>query len=198
MAKKHRPQKGTPKEPSLVRPCGMPIDQIARYRLFLWWAFALVGVVFVSLALIQSGRNQQFQLLPGQSQLMQRSGSRFHPHDVGGFLDWAITETKLGDSKKRLEGIVRWNATSGAEGQPVCAMPIVLYLANPAKKTLTPIALTVTDARGHFVIDTDPAAQTVLGGEISRAKNIPAKVRAVFQSPNRPATPSRIARKRDF
>jgi hypothetical protein len=174
----------------------MPIDPIARYRLFLWWAFALVGVVFVSLALIQSGRNQRFQLLPGQSQLMQRSGSRFHPHDVGGFLDWAITETKLWDGKKRLEGIVRWNALSGAEGAPVCAMPIVLYLANPAKKTLTPIAHTVTDDSGRFVIDINPDAQTLLGGEISRAKNIPEKVRAVLESPKRPATPSRIAQKR--
>lgn len=93
---------------------------------------------------------------------------------------------------------MRWNALSGAEGEPVGAMPIVLYLANPAKKTLTPIAHTMTDARGHFVIDTDPGAQTVLGGEISRAKNIPAKVRAVLESPKRPATPSRIARKRYF
>ncbi len=109
-------------------------------------------------------------------------------------MDWAITETKLGDGKKRLEGIVRWNATSGAEGQPVCAMPIVLYLANPVKRTLAPLAHTMTDARGHFVIDTDPSVPTVLGGEISRAKNIPTKVRAVLESPKRPAPPFRRVR----
>ncbi|MBI1929299.1 hypothetical protein HYR99_34270 [Candidatus Poribacteria bacterium] len=55
----------------------------------------------------------------------------------------------------------------------------------------TPIAYTVTTDGGRFVIEADSDLQTLLGGFLHQAKNIPVKVRAVLESRQPPAPPTR-------
>ena len=46
-------------------------------------------------------------------------------HSERGYLEWETQETDLGDGKKRIEGRVRWNEKSGANGEPVIGMPLI-------------------------------------------------------------------------
>ena len=158
----------------------------------LLWAVALIGVVSVGVVFIRVARERRFTLQPGQSQLMRRVGHQLQRHHAQVFLTWDITETNLPAERKRFEGVVRWNASSGAANEPVIGMPVVLYHANPVQRTLTPIAYTLnTTDGGRFVIEADSDLQTLLGGFLHRAKNIPVTVRAVLESHHPPAIPTR-------
>lgn len=154
-------------------------------------AVALISVASVGVVGIRVARESRFILQPGQSQLMRRVGHQLQWHHAQGFLTWNITETNLPAERKRLEGVVRWNALSGAVHEPVIGMPVVQTHANPAQRTLAPIAYTVTTDRGRFVIEADSDLQTLLGGFLHRAKNIPVTVRAVLESRDPPVPPTR-------
>ncbi|MBI1929298.1 hypothetical protein HYR99_34265 [Candidatus Poribacteria bacterium] len=104
----------------------------------LLWAVMLIGVVSVGVVFIRVAHERRFIHKPGQSQLMRRVGHQLQWHRAQGFLTWDITETNLPAGRKRLEGIVRWNALSGAVHEPVIGMPVVLYHANPAQRTSLP------------------------------------------------------------
>ncbi|MEE8119882.1 MAG: hypothetical protein V3T55_00015 [Anaerolineales bacterium] len=73
-------------------------------------------------------------------------------HSERGYLEWETQETDLGDGKKRIEGRVRWNEKSGANGEPVIGMPLIVAVANHEKKELAEIANGYTDDRGRFAL----------------------------------------------
>ena len=100
-----------------------------------------------------------------------------------GFVQWEVTETDLGDTK-RIEGLATWNEKSGIFGQPVVGMPVHLFRVDRQMKELVEIRRTFTDRRGRFEIYARESVPTRLAGLPEKAKNAPEKVKEALKDQN--------------
>ncbi|MEE9288194.1 MAG: hypothetical protein V3U69_01250, partial [Bacteroidota bacterium] len=117
-------------------------------------------------------------------------------HSERGYLEWETQETDLGDGKKRIEGRVRWNEKSGANGEPVIGMPLIVAVANHEKKELAEIANGYTDDRGRFALIVPTTSGDIrLGCEFEKARNVPHKVIREEQRKNRSAEDQELIKK---
>lgn len=112
---------------------------------------------------------------PQQSQLVKKTGRNLKSYEQG-FLAWEITETTLPEGRKQVAGTVRWNAKSGASGEPVRQMPVMFARADHEKQELIVIANGRTDDKGQFTFTGDAKIDTVAIGKVEQAANLPAQV----------------------
>ncbi len=132
------------------------------------WAILFLGVVTVVWA--ETGQVEENRVVKRYEQ---------------GFLEWQITETEVGNTK-HLSGVVRWNQSSGAGGEPVIGMPLVLVVVHHETQELTPIAQAITDEKGRFKVSIETKEKVRIGGDVSQTQRMPTTVWNTLQKGTRP------------
>ena len=128
---------------------------------------------------------------PQQSQLVKKTGRNLKSYEQG-FLSWEVEEKELSEGRKQVIGTVRWNAKSGASGEPVQQMPLSLFAIDHANKELDEIAKGNTDETGRFAFIVGSTVETALIGTIEQANNLPAQVMAELKRKERSPEEQRL------
>ena len=89
---------------------------------------------------------------------------------------WRVHEEYLADWTQLFSGEVRWNAASGASGEPARGMPVKLLQVDYQTQTLNRIAETQTDEQGRFTFRAPMGIEIRFAAMVERATNVPERV----------------------
>lgn len=96
-----------------------------------------------------------------------------------GFVDISSDTQILKNGKKHYTGKVTWNELSGANGAPAI-VPVRAMLIYKAEKRLVILETKLTDKNGEFDFVFPTKYEIMLGSVISKARNMPPKVKQFF------------------